>query len=189
LRFYRQAEHTISWHVTTKVPVRDARGTVMGLAGYTRELVRATVPAGRSQEMAVVMEYLERHSRATIAGARPCGFYAHRHFSRPFTADLGVAPATYRRHHRAPGGGAGTGQPGRKTPEEGPVVYPRAQARSAAKSLAFPSGNSPCSFPGGTARSVPMCRAERKGGATPPGPAPRWPPGRSARGSFFLLNS
>ena len=60
------ADGGISWHMTTKVPIRDRAGKVIGLAGITRDLSRASVTVRRYGEMAPVMEYLEAHYAGPI---------------------------------------------------------------------------------------------------------------------------
>lgn len=59
-------DNSISWHITTKVPIRNSRGLVIGLAGITRDLNRATITVGRYKEMSEVMRYLESHYPETI---------------------------------------------------------------------------------------------------------------------------
>jgi PAS domain S-box-containing protein len=91
------ADRSISWHVTTKIPIRNNDGEVIGLAGFTRDLTRATVTAGRYREMSVVMEYLDRHFRESIA-VRQLASLAHlsvSQFERRFKALFQVTPMQY----------------------------------------------------------------------------------------------
>jgi AraC-like DNA-binding protein len=91
------ADRSISWHVTTKVPIRDGRGEVIGLAGFTRDMTRATVTAGRYREMAVVMEYLDRHFPEPVT-VRQLASLAHlslSQFERRFKALFQVTPMQY----------------------------------------------------------------------------------------------
>lgn len=91
------ADRSISWHVTTKIPIRDGRGEVIGLAGFTRDLTRATVTAGRYRDMAVVMEYLDKHFQDSIS-VRQLAMLAHlsvSQFERRFKALFQVTPMQY----------------------------------------------------------------------------------------------
>lgn len=91
------ADRGIGWHVTTKVPVRDGRGRVIGVAGFTRDLTRSTVTAGRYREMALVMEYMDRHYPESIT-ARELAALAHlslSQFERRFRALFQVTPMKY----------------------------------------------------------------------------------------------
>ncbi len=91
------ANRSISWHVTTKVPVRDPRGEVIGLAGFTRDLTRATVTAGRYREMAVVMEYMDKHFPESISVPRLASLthLSLSQFERRFKALFQVTPMQY----------------------------------------------------------------------------------------------
>jgi len=91
------ADRSISWHVTTKVPLWNERGDVIGLAGYTRDLTRATVTAGRYRDMAVVIEHLDRHFPESIT-VRQLASLAHlsvSQFERRFKALFQVTPMRY----------------------------------------------------------------------------------------------
>lgn len=91
------ADRSISWHVTTKVPVRNERGTVIGLAGFTRDLTRATVTAGRYREMSVVMEYLEKHFPEPVSSPQLAALshLSVSQFERRFKALFQVTPMQY----------------------------------------------------------------------------------------------
>jgi AraC-like DNA-binding protein len=91
------ADRSISWHMTSKVPVLDGRGKVVGLAGFTRDMTRATVTAGRYREMSVVMEHLDRHFAEPIT-VRQLADLVHlsaSQFERRFKALFQVTPMRY----------------------------------------------------------------------------------------------
>lgn len=91
------ADRSISWHMTSKVPVRDGRGRVVGVAGITRDMTRATVTVGRYREMSVVMEFLESHFPEPIT-VRQLADLAHlsaSQFERRFKALFQVTPMRY----------------------------------------------------------------------------------------------
>lgn len=52
---------SISWHITTKVPLYDSEGKVAGLAGFTRDLRKAASTVKRYGIMTQVLEYIESH--------------------------------------------------------------------------------------------------------------------------------
>ncbi len=91
------ADRSISWHVTTKIPVQDARGNVIGLAGFTRDLTRAMETAGRYRDMAVVMEYLDRHfpEPVTVQQLATLTHLSLSQFERRFKALFQVTPVQY----------------------------------------------------------------------------------------------
>lgn len=91
------ADRSISWHVTTKIPIRNDAGGVIGLAGFTRDLTRATVTAGRYRDMAVVMEHMDRHYREPVT-SRQLAALAHlslSQFERRFKALFQITPMRY----------------------------------------------------------------------------------------------
>ena len=91
------ADRSISWHVTTKVPIRNAQGQVIGLAGFTRDLARATVTAGRYQEMSVVMEHMEQHFREpmTVAQLAALAHLSVSQLERRFKTLFQITPMQY----------------------------------------------------------------------------------------------
>lgn len=91
------ADRSISWHVTTKTPIRDDRGRVVGLAGYTRDMSRAAVTMTRYREMAVVLEYMNGHLAETIT-MRDLAAQSHlslSQFERRFKALFQITPTQY----------------------------------------------------------------------------------------------
>lgn len=91
------ADGGISWHMTTKVPIRDRAGKVIGLAGMTRDLSRASVTLRRYGEMAPVMEYLEANYAGTIAISELAAriHLSVSQFERRFKSLFQTTPAQY----------------------------------------------------------------------------------------------
>lgn len=88
---------TIRWHVTSKVPLRDERGEIVGVAGYTRDLQRAGATLRRYSELSPVMEYIERHLAERIR-ARDLAEIAHlsvSQFERRFRRTFHMTPRQY----------------------------------------------------------------------------------------------
>jgi PAS domain S-box-containing protein len=91
------ADRSITWHVTTKIPIQDEQGEAIGLAGFTRDLTRATVTAGRYRDMAVVMEYMDKHfsESITIHHLARLTHLSLSQFERRFKALFQVTPVQY----------------------------------------------------------------------------------------------
>lgn len=91
------ADRSIGWHVTTKVPILNNAGEAIGVAGFTRDLTRAAVTAGRYRDMAVVMDYIEQHYSEPVH-ARKLAELAHlslSQFERRFKTLFQVTPIQY----------------------------------------------------------------------------------------------
>lgn len=91
------ADGSISWHMTTKVPILNRAGKVIGLAGMTRDLNRASVTLRRYSEMAPVMEHLEAHYADTIMISELATrlHLSVSQFERRFKALFQMTPAQY----------------------------------------------------------------------------------------------
>ena len=91
------ADRSISWHMTSKVPVHDSGGKVIGLAGITRDMTRATVTAGRYRDMSVVMEHLEHHFPEPITAPQLAELanLSTSQFERRFKALFQTTPMRY----------------------------------------------------------------------------------------------
>lgn len=93
----RNSDDSISWHLTTKVPLRDAGGQIIGLAGMTRDLNRAAATAVRYKDMAGVMKHLEQHSHEplTVGELAAIAHLSLSQFERRFKALFQVTPVQY----------------------------------------------------------------------------------------------
>ena len=94
-------DHTARWCVTSKVPLRDAQGTIVGTAGVTRPLSHreandsAPTPVGSPLSVAIrfiSQKYAERITNEDLA--RACGLSV-RAFERQFQAAYHSSPHDY----------------------------------------------------------------------------------------------
>jgi len=98
-------DHTARWCVTSKVPIRDAKGRIVGTAGVTRpmsqrEAVAPATPAG--SPLSVALRYISEHYAERITNedlAKACGLSV-RAFERQFQAAYNGSPHDYLRQLR-----------------------------------------------------------------------------------------
>lgn len=91
------SDGSISWHMTTKIPIRDHAGMVIGLAGITRDLNRTSTTVRRYRDMAPVLQHLEAHYAGSIA-VNELAALVHlslSQFERRFKALFQTTPAQY----------------------------------------------------------------------------------------------
>lgn len=101
--------HTARWCVTSKVPLRNAVGRIVGTAGVTRPLPQpgaaAPAPAAASaagSPLSVAIRYISQHYADRVTNedlARVCGLSV-RAFERQFLAAYNVSPHDYIRQLR-----------------------------------------------------------------------------------------
>ena len=99
--------HTARWCVTSKVPLRDAAGRIVGTAGVTRPLpqAEATAPDPESRSaspLSVAIRHISQRYAERITNedlARVCGLSV-RAFERQFQAAYHVSPHDYLRQLR-----------------------------------------------------------------------------------------
>ncbi len=91
------SDASISWHMTAKIPIRDQAGKVIGLAGITRDLSRASTTMHRYRDMAPVMQHLEAHyaSPITVTELAALVHLSVSQFERRFKSLLQTTPAQY----------------------------------------------------------------------------------------------
>lgn len=93
----RTAEGSINWHSTTKLPVLDAKGEVMGVAGVTRDISKMKSNNERFAYWAPVLEaiinsYAEPISMASLAAKVSLSISQ---FDRRFKKHFGTTPRKY----------------------------------------------------------------------------------------------
>lgn len=90
-------DHTASWCFTTKRPVRDAKGRIVGTAGITRVLDATQIDQRSDIRLGVIIALMTRRLGQSITNtemARTTGMSA-RAFERSFAREYGLAPQQY----------------------------------------------------------------------------------------------
>jgi AraC-like DNA-binding protein len=83
--------------VTNKIPLRDAAGNVVGVAGISRKVSQVRYAPGVVQRLARVLEYLHAHAGEAVLGrelARLAGL-SESQFERTFRKTFGLSPRQY----------------------------------------------------------------------------------------------
>ncbi|PAW63193.1 MAG: hypothetical protein B9S34_14760 [Opitutia bacterium Tous-C1TDCM] len=101
--------HTARWCVTSKVPLRDAAGRIVGTAGVTRPLqpreataLAPAAPTPTGSPLSIAIRYISQHYADRITNedlARVCGLSV-RAFERQFQAAYNSSPHDYIRQLR-----------------------------------------------------------------------------------------
>ena len=95
-------DHTARWCVTSKVPLHDAKGKIVGTAGITRPLGENEVGEHAGSAMSVAIRYISQHFGERITNldlAKACGLSV-RAFERQFRAAYESSPHDYIRQLR-----------------------------------------------------------------------------------------
>ena len=96
-------DHTARWCMTSKVPLRDATGRIVGTAGVTRPMRQAeTTDAPSGSPLAAAIRHISQHYADRIANrdlAKACGL-SLRAFERQFQAAYHTSPHDYVRQLR-----------------------------------------------------------------------------------------
>lgn len=93
----RNSDNSISWHITTKIPLRTPSGRIVGLAGITRDLNRVATTAVRYRDMSAVMQHLDKHYAEPLRVGRLAAL-AHlsvSQFERRFKMLFQITPVQY----------------------------------------------------------------------------------------------
>jgi AraC-like DNA-binding protein len=90
------------WNITNKIPVLDARGTIVGTAGITRALNRPAPYAGAAAGVGLVLEYIRDHCQRPITNQQLARVskMSLRAFERQFLASFHLTPQKYLRKIR-----------------------------------------------------------------------------------------
>ncbi|MEO5957532.1 MAG: helix-turn-helix domain-containing protein, partial [Opitutaceae bacterium] len=98
-------DHTARWCVTSKVPIRDVKGHIVGTAGVTRPLGQtdsATPGPPTGSPLSVAIRFISQHYADRITNedlAKACGLSV-RAFERQFQAAYNTSPHDYLRQLR-----------------------------------------------------------------------------------------
>ncbi len=95
-------DHTARWCVTSKIPLHDAKGKIVGTAGMTRPLGAGEVGAPKGSPMSTAIRFISQHYGDRITNvdlAKACGLSV-RAFERQFRAAYESSPHDYIRQLR-----------------------------------------------------------------------------------------
>lgn len=83
--------------MTSKVPLRDQRGHVIGVAGFSRQIERIQTPSGTVDAFANVIGHLHEHfaDRLSTADLAEMAGLSVSHFERRFRRAFGSSPRQY----------------------------------------------------------------------------------------------
>lgn len=94
-------DHTARWCVTSKVPLRDAKGNIVGTAGVTRPLAKSgdsgAAPTPKDSPLSVAIRFISQRYADRITNedlAKACGLSV-RAFERQFQAAYHSSPHDY----------------------------------------------------------------------------------------------
>ena len=90
-------DHTASWCFTSKLPVRNAKGLIIGTAGITRALNAEQIDERKDLRLGVVIALMTRRIGEPVTNAdmaRTAGM-SERAFERSFAREYGLPPQQY----------------------------------------------------------------------------------------------
>lgn len=96
------SDGSYDWFTTTKFPVRDQRGDIVGVAGITRNLSKHAAAHAMLQPLEPAIRLIsERYGeQLTLADMARAVSMSETHFSRRFKAHFGISPHRYLRRVR-----------------------------------------------------------------------------------------
>ncbi|MDB4385685.1 AraC family transcriptional regulator [Opitutaceae bacterium] len=96
---------SVEWYTTTKIPLFDASGTIVGLEGFTREFKVASAAAGPYPELSNVIDFVERNhaNRITVADLAGRAGFTVRTLERLFQKRFNMSPFAYLKRVRLNG--------------------------------------------------------------------------------------
>lgn len=97
LELVREKDGTMYWYATSKVPLRDSRGAVMGTAGFTRRLhgVEEGLTPGRGLERATGLIHNKYGEDLSISGLAEAAGMSVDRFERQFRSAFRETPLKY----------------------------------------------------------------------------------------------
>jgi len=95
-------EGLTAWNITNKIPVRNAKGAIIGTAGITRTLNRDELPGGTISGFEPVLTYMRDHYSRAITNQQlaTAAKMSLRAFERQFLASFHLTPQKYLRKLR-----------------------------------------------------------------------------------------
>jgi transcriptional regulator GlxA family with amidase domain len=90
-------DRSADWFATTKVPLVDAGGAVIGIEGICRHLKKAKVPAKAPLAFPDVLEYIMEyyHEKIDVPDLAAMASLSVKQFERRFKREYGMLPARY----------------------------------------------------------------------------------------------
>ena len=88
---------TFSWWLVNKVPLRDRRNKIVGLAGVMTRLSRQNAPSHYGKTMFAVLEHIGQHygTRLTVRELAAIAGLSPRSFERNFAGTFNTSPIRY----------------------------------------------------------------------------------------------
>jgi AraC-like DNA-binding protein len=95
-------EGMTAWNITNKIPVRNAKGAIIGTAGITRTLNRDELPSGTISGFEPVLAYMRDNYHRAITNQQMAAAakMSQRAFERQFLASFHLTPQKYLRKLR-----------------------------------------------------------------------------------------
>ena len=93
----RQKDWTIKWHLTTKRPLLDDKGTIIGTFGFAKEFKEGQFPGLFSEELLPVIDYISNniHTKVSIEKLAELSCLSISAFERKFKKNFNVTPREY----------------------------------------------------------------------------------------------
>jgi PAS domain S-box-containing protein len=93
----QESDGSVNWYVTSKIPLYSQTGEIIGIAGMTRDLHRATQSLRPYREMANVLEFIEGNYSKPIRVSElaKLASLSVGQFERRFKTAIGVPPMRY----------------------------------------------------------------------------------------------
>src|SRR5258705_2972231 len=95
-------EGMTAWNITNKIPVFDAKGTIIGTAGITHALSKDGLPGGTASGFEPALAHMSDHYHRTITNQQLASIskMSLRAFERQFLASFHLTPQKYLRKVR-----------------------------------------------------------------------------------------
>ena len=93
----RQKDWTIKWHLTTKRPLKNDKGDIIGTFGFAKEFKEGQFPGLFSEELLPVMDYIRNniHSKVSIETLAELSCLSISALERKFKKNFNVTPREY----------------------------------------------------------------------------------------------
>jgi AraC-like DNA-binding protein len=93
VEIWYNAQHILDWFVTTKLPVFDEGGRVMGIMGIVQSYAHRRKGLLRNSRLGRVLDYIEAHHRESIcvADLAKAGGLSQRQLLRKFQSEFGMS--------------------------------------------------------------------------------------------------